>query len=874
MIDGKRLLMTSHLMRLTIAICLTSGVTVASASDVFPQPPNTEKSSDRPMTAEEVCATAKLPPGFNLSVFAAEPNVQNPIAITTDERGRLWVAENYTWAGADAGSFDTFLKDRVIVLEDTDGDGKYDKRTVFYDQAKRLTSVQVGFGGIWLLCSPQVLFIPDRNRDDVPDGPPEVVLDGFDTKSVTHTVANGLKWGPDGWLYGRQGILGTSKIGVPGADKNHRITINTGVWRYHPTRHVCEAVMHGMTNPWGFDYDEFGEMFVVNTVIGHLWHVIPGAHNERMFGSDFDPHAYQLMPQVADHVHWDAGESWDQVRKGVTDRTGAAGGGHAHTGLLIYQGDNWPADYRGKAFMLNFHGRRINSDVLVRDSVGYTARHGRDMCFLSDPWFRGMDLISGPDGGVFIADWSDTGECHEIGGVHRTSGRIYELTYGKVGGTSQVKLANASDVQLALMQVHQNDWYTRHARRLLQERAATHLLDTVAVRKALLAIFQNNESPAVRLKAMWGLYLSQSVDEGWLLAQLKHPDEHIRVWAIRLLTDAHGTNDLAGWSPVLKRFETLANEDRSGLALLYLASALQKLPNEMRWTLCRVIARRSEVSMNKDRRLAIMLWLGIEPFVAQQPGRSIDLLTNTTFPLLRENIARRLTFEIDHDRSTVKKLLSLATNEPKVTTDILRGVAAALNGRTNVPAPMNWSEVSSKIGASSDEETLDHLNAIGIAFADPRTLASLRSAAEDTGSPPERRNRAIQLLLVAHPKNLNELLRQLVKDHRFALEAVQGLANYDDPDAPAVILDNYQGFSPELRTAAINTLVCRVKYAQVLVQALEAKRLAPSDISAFQARQIIALGDKSTNEKLRSLWGDADRHPKKSAGRFRISNQC
>src|SRR4029079_7690577 len=144
-----------------------------------------------------------------------------------DERGRVWVAENYTWAGGDAGSFDTALKDRVIVLEDRNGDGKCDKRTVFYDQATRLTSIQVGFRGVWLLCSPQVLFIADKNRDDVPDGPPEVVLDGFDTKSVTHTAANGLKWGPDGWLYGRQGILGTSKIGVAGADDKHRVPINT-----------------------------------------------------------------------------------------------------------------------------------------------------------------------------------------------------------------------------------------------------------------------------------------------------------------------------------------------------------------------------------------------------------------------------------------------------------------------------------------------------------------------------------------------------------------------------------------------------------------------------------------------------------------------
>jgi putative membrane-bound dehydrogenase-like protein len=307
----------------------------AWGTDEFPVPHNTEESATPPMAPKEVCRSARVPLGFQLKLFAAEPDVQNPIAMTTDERGRVWVAENYTWAGSRAGNFDLELRDRVVVLEDVDGDGACDKRTVFWDKAQRLTSIERGFGGLWLLCSPYLLFIADRNRDDIPDGPPVVLLDGFEPNDGSHTIANGLKWGPDGWLYGRQGILGASKIGPPGSSDAERVTMNTGVWRFHPTRRICEAVMHGMTNPWGFDYDPYGEIFVSNTVIGHLWHVIPGARTERMFGLDFNPHAYQLIEQVADHVHWDAGESWDDVRAGVTDRTSAAGGGHAHTGLLI-----------------------------------------------------------------------------------------------------------------------------------------------------------------------------------------------------------------------------------------------------------------------------------------------------------------------------------------------------------------------------------------------------------------------------------------------------------------------------------------------------------------------------------------------------------
>ncbi|MCC7086188.1 MAG: cytochrome C, partial [Pirellulales bacterium] len=499
-----------------IGLILANSLISATIAGEFPTPSNTEKSIEQPLGPMDVVKSAKLPPGFRLSVYAAEPDVQNPIAMTTDERGRLWVAENYTWAGAENHHFDDKLRDRVVIFQDTDGDGRHDQRTVFWDQARKLTSVEVGFGGVWLLCPPQLLFLPDHNRDDIPDCPPVVVLDGFDDKEVGHTIANGLKWGPDGWLYGRHGILATSNIGKPGVGDSQRVKINAGVWRYHPTRGIVEAVMHGMTNPWGFDFDEHGEMFVINTVIGHLWHVIPGARTQRMFGVDFNPHAYQLIPQTADHVHWDTGEAWNDIHKGVTDKTSAAGGGHAHIGLLIYQGDNWPAEYHGRVFTLNLHGRRINSDLLERRGAGYTAKHGPDMCFIADPWFRGMELIAGPDGSVFIADWSDTGECHDHDGVHRTSGRIYRLTYGAPRAIEPFDLAKLDDQALVQWQLSANDWQTRQARRLLQERATLNEATRSAIRQPLLDVFSNQSDAVYKLRAMWALHVSGGANEAWL----------------------------------------------------------------------------------------------------------------------------------------------------------------------------------------------------------------------------------------------------------------------------------------------------------------------------------------------------------------------
>lgn len=849
-----------------IAFVIVICATVDALGEDFPQPPDTETASDLPRPPEEICKSAILPPGFQLSVFAAEPDVRNPIAITTDDRGRLWVAENYTWAGADAGNFDLRLRDRVVILEDTDGDGKHDNRTVFWDQPTRLTSIEVGFGGVWLLCSPELLFVPDKNHDDVPDGPPQVVLDGFDIKTVSHNAANGLKWGPDGWLYGRQGILGTSKIGIPQADEATRVKINTGVWRYHPTRHVCQAIMHGMTNPWGFDYDAYGEMFVINTVIGHLWHVIPGARTERMFGTDFNPHAYQLISQVADHVHWSTDESWVDVRKGVTDRTIAAGGGHAHTGLMIYQGNNWPVEYRDRVFMLNLHGRRINCDLLTPTAVDYTAAHGRDMCFIADPWFRGMDLIAGADGAAFIADWSDTGECHEIGGVHRSSGRIYRLTFGKATAPGPIDLAENTDTELAEMQAQQNDWFTRHARRVLQERADAGILDSAAVREMLLKIFQKDSDPVHRVRAMWALYLTHSVDNDWLKSQLRHPDEHVRVWTVRMLVDSCTSQGSDAWAPLLDNFRSVAEQDQSGHVLLYVASALQQMPNAMRWTIGRILAGRSESEFTGNRTLAIMLWLGIEPLVTQNPAQSIALLRETTFPLLRENISRRFTLDIDRDISSVEQLLSLAANDPQHAVDILRGMNAALNGWKNPSVPSNWEQASSAMMAAADLETRDHIQAIGVAFKDQHIIDTLLRTTEDVNSPPDARRRALQLLLIARPQDMNLLLHRLMKDKDLALEAIQGLAQFDDTEAASSIVETFGSLSPALRAAAINTLASRPSYARLLVQALAAKQIAPSDISAFHVRQMTALNDNVVSDKLRELWGEVRDTPEDKRG--------
>src|SRR5204862_6443486 len=141
-------------------------------------------------------------------------------------------------------------------------------------------------------------------------------------------------------------------------------------------------------------------------VIPHLYHVIQGARYQRQGGQHFEPYTFADITTIADHLHWATGAANQWAANNKSD---AFGGGHAHCGAMIYLGDNWPAEYRHQVFMNNIHGKRINCDLLQRKGSGNTASHGKDLMRNRDSWFMGVTLAYGPDGGVYVSDWSDTG---------------------------------------------------------------------------------------------------------------------------------------------------------------------------------------------------------------------------------------------------------------------------------------------------------------------------------------------------------------------------------------------------------------------------------------------------------------------------------
>ena len=654
----------------------------------FPPIRNTQPDGAEPNTPEQAADAWAVPEGFEVTLFAGEPDVAQPIAMTFDDRGRLWVAECFTYAGRD---FDVTHGDRVTIFEDADGDGRHDRRKVFWDRGFMLTGLEYGFGGLWILNDGTLSFLADQDGDDLPDGEPVALLDGF-THEAGHNVVNGLKWGPDGWLYGRHGITATSLVGVPGTPEGKRVPLNCGIWRFHPTRHAFEVVARGTTNPWGLDWNEYGDAFFTNNVIGHAWHLIPGAYYRRMHGTHFNPHLYGLIDQHADHYHWDASGSWIDSRPN-RDSTGVAddlGGGHSHAGAMIYQGDNWPEEYRGDLYMCNTHGKRINRDALVPHGSGYKITHRPDFAFANSPWFKGVDLASGPDGGVFVLDWTDLGECHDHDGVHRTSGRIYKITHGapeRAGET--VDLAGLSPGELmATALTHPNVWHRRHASRLLIEptgpdgvtRFGVAQAEVAAAEEAGRSLLPSGGPPqlwtlrATRLLVaacgvnMAGLDLPGGTEAGVarsMLALLSAPDppqqaaqpalaEELRpvfpgldaamqnlILARHPLPPEAAADMRAApaWRPLVNHAKS--SDPRMRLAAL---SAVRRHPKEAGLRVAAAAA--ADATSAGDHNLPLMTWYAAEPAVAAFPQDAVAFAADSKIPLLREYATRRLAAEL------------------------------------------------------------------------------------------------------------------------------------------------------------------------------------------------------------------------------------
>jgi putative membrane-bound dehydrogenase-like protein len=803
---------------------------------------------DRPVPAADAPARMTLPDGFRATLFAGEPAVVQPIAFTFDDRGRVWVVECLSYPN---WKLDGTGRDRVTMFEDTDGDGRHDVRHVVYDQGANLSGIELGHGGVWLCSVPNLVFLPcDINADrPTPTGKPQVVLDGWNVKDTKHNIFNSLIWGPDGWLYGCNGIQSRSFVGRPGTPAPQRVEINCGVWRYHPVRGEFEAVCHGTTNPFGLDFDEYGEMFITNCVIKHLFHVIPGAHYDRMYGQDINPHSYGLMASVADYLHW-AGGDWTTSRGNKPEHSDA-GGGHAHSGAMIYLGDNFPAEYRNSLLTCNIHGARLNRDRLTRHGSGYRAERAKDFLFANDPWFRGIAVHLGPDGGVYVSDWCDTGECHNYDKADTTNGRIHKVVYRGVKPWTG-DLSRLSDVELIKLQLHKNDWFARHARRVLHERSLAGKLDPRTVTHVNEAI-KNTDDPVHRLRLAWMLHqLGDPFAGRTLVSGADNPDA-VRAWGIRLLFETHAASINAN-KVVPENWLDAAWTFHSPAERLALASGIQRVAAVRRGPLLARLASALRPEDAADANLPLMTWYAIEPTVGRDQKATDDLLRKVPIPRVREFIARKLTAS-NHKHMDSLLRTAASSSDPAVQRDVLQGVQDGLGGVRQMAAPDGWKEASPALLVSKSPDVRDRAMILAVTFGDAKAIDAMRATAADSKADPASRSAALRVLLRRGNADLLPLLQQLVADRAIRAEAIRGLAAFNDPGTPALLLKAYPALAEGEKEDAVQTLASRPDWALALIDAIERGTVPRRDVSVFVARQMQGLKDRRVGERLARVWG-------------------
>jgi putative heme-binding domain-containing protein len=459
-------------------------------------------------------------------------------------------------------------------------------------------------------------------------------------------------------------------------------------------------------------------------------------------------------------------------------------------------------------------------DKLERQGCGYVGKHAPDFMQAKDKWFRGIDLLTGPDGNVLVSDWSDTGECHDSDGIHRTSGRIYKIVYGEPQKQTGIDVSKKSDDELNQLLHNKNIWWVRAAEITLAERGKGNpLIDHLSITSA---------------------------------------NEFERAGALH-----------AEEKPDPKTAARLAKTDPSGLVRLELASAMQRMPLEDRFAVASALAAHAEDA--NDRQQPLMIWYGIEPAVSAYPQKAIALVAGSKIGTVRRLIARRLTEEIEKQPAAVDGLVALAlglngaaskvpgalpTQLRQSLKEILQGVSAGLEGWSKAPKPKGWDNLVTALDAAGDEESKRMAQQLSVVFGSGRALEELLLIVKDAEGDSNARQNALSSLMRDPKPEMKDVLLGLINDKVLATAARSGLAAYDDARISRNLLGAWPVRSVEQQAATINTLVTRASSANALLDAVKSGKVPASAITPFQARQIRSLDDEALNQKLTAVWGE------------------
>jgi putative heme-binding domain-containing protein len=788
--------------------------------------------------------------GLRSELILHEPQIAQPFHFSFDDRGRLWVTQSRQYpypAGLKMLSRDKYYRahydrippapphhdrgaDLISIHESTRGNGVYDRHSVFVDGLNLASAAVSGRDGVWVMHTPYLLFYPDRDHDDVPDGPPEVRLEGFGFED-THAVANGLVWGPDGWLYGGQGSTVTCRIRRPGIDSPEAPGIHFEgcmVWRYHPDSRAFEIFAEGGGNTYGLEFDSVGRLHSGHNGGGTRgWHFVQGGFylmqgvDPGKFGPPRNPYAFGELPMLF-------------TTNPVVRFT--------HFGAFA-DGTALPTNHAGLLFSLDpLRGEVIASDYLPRGST-FETRYRGVMIRSSDPSFRPVYIANAPDGSLYVADMYEfyiAHGQHYQNQIDPTTGRIHRISGRESRPETGFNLAWATAPQLISLLDHPNKWHRQTAIRLLGERR-----DAAAV-PALRALVSSG-SERESLHSLWSLHQSGGLDEAVAITGLVHPSASVRLWTVRLLGDAYGLHRNLGLpgvgqierlipSPVFDTLLGQARVESDAEVRSQLAATARRLVTPQAFALADAVLRHA-VDL-EDPFIPLLCWWIFEARMPAETDAVIAFIRDANLwevPMavrhLLPRITRRLAVEGRHqDWLRVGELLRAAPDSPAVSALIL-GIEAAGRGRTLTGLPDELLAALTASGGAS--QTLRIRQGDTNAIRDALSIMADAGAASDLRLLHTRTFGEVRI-----PAAVPVLIQIMVTTNAagpLRRAALASLGAYDDAAIPTGVLEALPRLPPDVQASAFHLLLQRSTWTQLLLTGLQSAQLnvasVPEDIA-------------------------------------------
>jgi putative heme-binding domain-containing protein len=820
-----------------LALCLP-----CAAADTEVIPHRQDKPPNKPFSPQEAVQRMSVPEGFSVEVVSSEPDLVNPIAMAFDDRGRIWVTESVEYPRKSPGPG----RDRIKILEDADRDGRADKVTVVADNLNIPTGVAVGYGGVWMLNAPDLLFLRERDGKEVGR---EVVVTGFG-RADTHELPSSLTWGPDGWLYGLNGVFNPSRIRL---NNGTEYEFTCAMWRVHPRTREFQVVCEGTSNPYGIAWDAEGSAIVeaCHWANDHLFHFVERGYYQRQAGA-YPPFTMRIG-SITDHGH---------------QKT-------AYCGIAFFDSGAYPEQFCGRIYVGNIHGGCVNVDRLQRDGSTYLAKAEPDLLTANDVWFMPVSLKVGPDGCLYVLDWYDRYHCYQDAGrdpdgIDRLKGRLYRVRYRETPRAPRFDLASETDERLIARLGDPNIYFRESAQRVLTERAghASRPSSSSSVRLQLEKLVLDSTAPRPqRLHALWALVGSGSLEPGLHGKLLAHPDAAFRAWAAR------AAGNVGKVPPAIRdRVRGLAR-DSSPDVQLQVAIAARKLEGSDALPLLVDVL----LHCGHDKLIPAIVWPNLHPLLEEQSARFAELVQAgplaPALALVLPQAVDRILSSVKPDTQSIAALIRWLARQDEERTKQCLGVVSAKVNSLSPPAQAGLNKhlqpfVEEVLAASPDSALYLTTQLLATRLnLEPRNASLVRSTFVSTNQPEATRLLALDALVALQDAALLEVLPQVLeaRSPRFLAQVFAALGRLSDQRLADVLLLQYSELAPEVQPLAIELIMQREPWARKLLNAVLAKKLPASVLNANQLRKILESNDREAIWAVEKAFGTirAERNPER-----------